>query len=132
MHGQNALEIILLGKAVARKSAIQRAFDTEDLGNKIKTEPFVLVSVAIFKAFITLRSISLIVITTLGLCILINPFMLAYTACTTGTSEFDIPESAPTSKSKILNLLSLHTTCGQPKAEAASAQGQKFPPKIAI
>jgi hypothetical protein len=61
------LDAFLLGKAVDLRSAIQRTFDIEGLGRRTIVVPLVLVSVAIFKAFFTLGSMSFTAINTLGL-----------------------------------------------------------------
>ncbi|EYU36173.1 hypothetical protein MIMGU_mgv1a011636mg [Erythranthe guttata] len=118
-----------VGNAVGRRSAIHRAFGTLAFGKSTNAEAFEFVSEAILKAFFTCPSISETATTMLGLWILINPLMLAYTACKTGTSDFDFSDSKPIPRSKILNLLSLHTALGHFKALTASSHGQNLPPE---
>lgn len=105
---------------------------TADLGNRTSVKWFELLPTAIFRAFLIFKSISVTVISKLGLWILISPFILEYTDCKMGTSELDIPVMEPTPKSKILNHLSLQTNLGQLRAAAASSHGQKLPPETAI
>ena len=108
--------------------AIQSTLDTELLGSRTSAVRFTAASAAIRSASLTLPSTSLRATTTLGLCIRTMPRMPAYTACRTGTSERDGPDSAPMPRSNTLNRRSLHTTLGHLSTAAASSQGQCPPP----